>query len=197
MLVVLRPSGRGTFTLAGLAILATALTYALSAIAVRVLGRTDSTQSMVFWLMVMVAVGAGCSRSGWRPIQPAHWLPIAAMALTGSLAQWGLTEAFRLGQASFIAPLEYTALVWGVILDWALWRTLPGPLTFGGAAVIIASGVYLLRFERSTWRRSTSESISTGRGTQRHDHRGVVAGTHLREHHAASARSARPFDAST
>jgi drug/metabolite transporter (DMT)-like permease len=35
-----------------------------------------------------------------------------------------------------------------VILDWALWRTLPGPLNFVGAAVIIASGVYLLRAER-------------------------------------------------
>ena len=149
VLVVLRPTGRGTLTLAGLAILATALTYALSAITVRVLGRTDSTQSMVFWLMVMVAVGAGVlALPGWRPIQPAHWLPIAAMAVTGSLAQWGITEAFRLGQASFIAPLEYTALVWGVILDWALWRTLPGTLTFVGAAVIIASGVYLLRSER-------------------------------------------------
>ena len=35
-----------------------------------------------------------------------------------------------------------------MILDWALWRTLPGALTFVGAAVIIASGVYLLRSER-------------------------------------------------
>ena len=149
MLVVLRPTGRGTLTLAGLAILTTALTYALSAITVRVLGRTDSTQSMVFWLMVMVAVGAGAlALPGWRPIQPAHWPAIGAMAVTGSLGQWALTEAFRRGQASFIAPLEYTALVWGVMLDWALWRTLPGLPTFGGAAIIIASGVYLLRAEK-------------------------------------------------
>jgi drug/metabolite transporter (DMT)-like permease len=148
-LIVLRPTGAGTFTLAGLAILATAVTYAASAITTRVLGRTDSTPSMVFWLMAMVAVGAGAlALPAWRPIQPAHWPAIAGIAVTGSLAQWALTEAFRRGQASFIAPLEYTALIWGIGLDWTVWKTLPGPITFLGAAVIIASGVYLIRGER-------------------------------------------------
>jgi drug/metabolite transporter (DMT)-like permease len=148
-LIVLRPTGGGALTLAGLAILGTAVTYAGSAITTRILGRTDSTESMVFWLMLMVALGAGLlALPGWRPIQPGHWPALAGMAATGSLGQWALTEAFRRGQASFIAPLEYTALVWGVILDWTIWRTLPGPMTFVGAAVIIASGVYLLRGER-------------------------------------------------
>ena len=70
------------------------------------------------------------------------------MGHDGGKTRHALPLKRRLGQASFIAPLEYTALVWGVILDWALWRTLPGALTFVGAAVIIASGVYLLRSER-------------------------------------------------
>ena len=55
VLIVLRPTTAGALTLPGLAILATALGYALSAITVRVLGRTDSTQSMVFWLMTFIA----------------------------------------------------------------------------------------------------------------------------------------------
>jgi len=149
VLIVLRPTGGGALTLPGLALLATAVTYAASAIAVRVLGKSDSTPSMVFWLMAMVAFGAGAlALPGWRPIQPAHWPAIAGIAVTGSLAQWAITEAFRRGQASFIAPLEYTALVWGIGLDWTLWRTLPGPVTFVGATVIIASGVYLIRGER-------------------------------------------------
>jgi drug/metabolite transporter (DMT)-like permease len=148
-LIVLRPTGRGALTLSGLAILATAVAYAWSAVTVRVLGRTDSTPSMVFWLMAMVAAGAGAlALPSWRPIQPAHWKVIAGIAVTGSLGQWGITEAFRRSQASFIAPIEYTALVWGVALDWALWRTLPGSITFVGAAVIIGSGIYLIRGER-------------------------------------------------
>lgn len=149
VLIVLRPTGGGAFTLAGLALLGTAVTYAATAITVRVLGRSDSTPSMVFWLMAMVAVGAGAlALPRWQPIQSAHWPAIAGVGIAGSLAQWAVTEAFRRGQASFIAPLEYTALVWGIALDWTLWRTLPAPITFLGAAVIIVSGVYLIRGER-------------------------------------------------
>jgi drug/metabolite transporter (DMT)-like permease len=123
--------------------------YALSAITVRILARTDSTPSMVFWLMLLISLGAGAlALPGWRPIQPEHWLVIGALGSTGSLGQWAITEAFRRGEASFLAPLEYTALAWGVALDWTIWGVLPAPVTWLGAAVIIGSGTFLLRRER-------------------------------------------------
>ena len=81
----------------------------------------------------------------WKTIQPEHWLVIAGVAVTGSLGQWAITEAFRSGEASFIAPFEYTALAWGLALDWILWQTIPGSRTFAGAAIVIASGLYLIR----------------------------------------------------
>ena len=150
VLIVLRPSGSGVITAAGVAVLLAAVGYALSAITVRVLGRTDSTQSMVFWLMLMVGMGAGLlALPQWRPIEPRHWIVIAGIAVTGSVGQWAITEAFRMGEASFIAPFEYTALAWGVGLDWILWQTVPGIRTFAGALVIIASGIYLMRRERA------------------------------------------------
>jgi drug/metabolite transporter (DMT)-like permease len=149
VIIVLRPTGSGALTVPGLAVLVTAVGYALSAITVRLLGRTDSTQSMIFWLMTIVAVGAGMlALPDWRPIQSPHWLAIAGLAATGSLGQWAITEAFRLGEASVIAPFEYTALAWGVGLDWYFWRTVPNATTFVGAGVIIASGIYLIRRER-------------------------------------------------
>jgi drug/metabolite transporter (DMT)-like permease len=149
VVIVLRPTAAGALTIPGLAVLATAVGYALSAIIIRVLGRTDSTQSMSFWLMALVGVGAGVlALPEWRPIQSAHWLVIAGMAVSGSLGQLALTEAFKVGEASFIAPFEYTALAWGVGLDWFVWRTIPAPVTIAGAFVIIASGIYLVRRER-------------------------------------------------
>lgn len=149
VLIVLRPTGAGAMTIPGLAVLACAVGYALSVIIVRILGRTDSTESMMFWLTLMLGVGAGLiALPDWRPIRPEHWLVIAGMAVTGSLGQFAITEAFRLGESSFIAPFEYTALAWGVGLDWFIWKTLPGPVTFVGAFVIIASGIYLVRRER-------------------------------------------------
>jgi drug/metabolite transporter (DMT)-like permease len=149
VLFVLRPTGTGALTIPGLAVLWTAVGYALSAITVRILGRTDSTQSMVFWLMFLLSIGAGLlALPTWRPIQSEHWLTILALAVTGSLGQWTITEAFKRGEASFLAPFEYTALAWGAGLDWILWKTVPAPATLMGAAVIIASGVYLVRRER-------------------------------------------------
>lgn len=149
VVIVLRPAGSAVITLAGVSVLICAVAYALSAIMVRILGRTDSTQSMVFWLMAMTGAGAGVMAiPQWRPIQPQHWIVIAGIAVTGSLGQWGITEAFRRGEASFIAPFEYTALAWGLLLDWFFWQAVPGLRTFAGAAVIIACGVYLIRRER-------------------------------------------------
>jgi drug/metabolite transporter (DMT)-like permease len=149
VLIVLRPTGASALTISGLAVVFTAFGYALSAITVRILSRTDSPQSIVFWVMCFVGVGAGLfALPDWRPIQPNHWIVILALAVTGSLGQWAITEAFRWGEASFVAPFEYTALAWGAGLDWYLWNTVPGWITLAGAAVIIASGLYLIRRER-------------------------------------------------
>ena len=60
-----------------------------------------------------------------------------------------ITEAFRHGQASVVAPFEYTALAWGMGLDWLLWQAVPGAWTLLGGAIIIGSGLYLVRQERA------------------------------------------------
>src|SRR5690349_24169612 len=39
----------------------------------------------------------------------------------GELGQWALTEAFARGDASVVAPFEYSALAWGVGFDVAVW----------------------------------------------------------------------------
>jgi drug/metabolite transporter (DMT)-like permease len=150
-LIVLRPTGAGVLTLAGVAVLVSATCYAISAISVRVLGRSDSTQSMVFWMLLMMSVFASAlAWRDWVPIQPQHWRVIGVLGVTGAIGQYALTDAFRRAAASRIAPLEYTALVWGIILDRLLWNTLPDVVTLAGAAVIIASGLYLLRREQRT-----------------------------------------------
>jgi drug/metabolite transporter (DMT)-like permease len=146
---VLRPQGEGLVLLPAVTLFLSAAAYALSAITVRVLGRTDSTQSMVFWLMLSIAVVATLlALPDWKPIERGHWWIIAGMAVTGAVGQWAITEAFRLGEASFVAPFEYSAMAWGVGLDWMLWQTVPTARTWIAAAVIIACGMYLMHRER-------------------------------------------------
>ena len=148
VLVVLRPSGDGFLTLGGLAVLVSAVCYAVSAVTGRILARSERSEHMVFWLMLMMAVGATVlAAPSWVPV-PASQLPlIGVLAVSGFLAQLALTEAFSHGEASVVAPFEYTALAWGVGIDWLLWKTLPDQYTLIGAAIIIGSGLYLIRHE--------------------------------------------------
>ena len=148
VLVVLRPTGEGMLSWAGLAVLFAAAGYALSAITVRVLHRTDSAQSMVFWMTAMTALGAGAlALPQWQPLQAGDGWVIAAIGVSGFLGQVAVTEAFRAGEASVVAPFEYSALGWGLLLDWFVWQTLPDGTTFVGAGIIVASGLYLIHRE--------------------------------------------------
>ena len=149
VLVVLRPTGEGLFGWAGLAVVVAAAGYSLSAILVRVMHRTDSAQSMVFWMLVMTAVGAGLlALPNWVPLRAADAWVIAGVGVTGFLGQVAITEAFRSGEASVVAPFEYSALAWGLGLDLLIWGALPDGWTFAGAGIIVASGLYLVHRER-------------------------------------------------
>jgi len=149
VVVVLRPGVDGIVSLPGLMVLLAATAYAIAAVTVSLLTRTDTPQSMVVWFLAIMALGAGLlAIPGWVPLRPQHAGLIAGMGLAGALGQIALTRAFQSGEASMIAPLEYTGLVWVIGWDWLLWRVLPDRVTWIGAAIIVASGLYLLRRER-------------------------------------------------
>jgi drug/metabolite transporter (DMT)-like permease len=149
-LVMLRPTGAGFASAGGFAALAAAVAYALAVLSVRQLARTDSTESMVLTFTVLLAVGAGLfALRDWQPVEWSRdWLLIAGMGLTGAIGQHFVTEAFRHAPASTIAPFEYTAMVWAIAIDFAVWQVLPNALTLAGSAIVIGAGVYLIRKER-------------------------------------------------
>jgi drug/metabolite transporter (DMT)-like permease len=148
VLVVLRPTGEGVLTVAGLGALFSAAGYAVIAVLVRILGRTDSGESLVLWQMAIMSAGAGLlAAPGWIPLRLEHGAVLAGVAVSGFLGQIAITEAFRDSEVSVVAPFEYTALAWGVAVDWLLWRTLPDRYTMAGASLIVCSGLYLMRRE--------------------------------------------------
>jgi drug/metabolite transporter (DMT)-like permease len=46
-----------------------------------------------------------------------------------------------------VTPFEYTALLWGVLLDLVVWGVLPGAVTLAGGAIVIGAGLVLIRRE--------------------------------------------------
>ncbi|HEU4780596.1 MAG TPA: DMT family transporter [Steroidobacteraceae bacterium] len=148
VLIVLKPGAIGFGWAGTLAVLCTAFCYALSSVLVKIIGRTDTTQSMVFWMTCMLSIGATLiALPGWQPIREEHYLIIGGVAITGAIGQWGITEAFKRAQAATVAPLEYSGLAWVILIDLLVWSVTPELRTLAGATVIIGSGLYLLRFE--------------------------------------------------
>jgi drug/metabolite transporter (DMT)-like permease len=149
VLAMLAPSGTSLSALGAIGALLSALAYALSAISVRILTRTDTTVSMVFWFLVLLTLFSGLlAAPDWVPIRARDWAWIAALGALGGIGQHFITEAFRHAPASVIAPFEYSALVWGVGIDWLFWDVLPGWRLLAGGCVIIAAGLYLIWRER-------------------------------------------------
>jgi drug/metabolite transporter (DMT)-like permease len=150
VLVMLRPSASGMASLGALAAFVGACAYALNAIAVRVLTRTDTTVSVVFWtISLMTVLAAVLAAPGWVPIQPAHWKLLVALGLLAATAQYLFTEAFRSAPPAVVAPFEYTSLLWGIAIDRLVWQVLPSARVCLGGSIVIASGLYLFWRERA------------------------------------------------
>lgn len=148
VLIILRP-GAGAIGLGGLAALTAALCYALIAISMRALGRTDTTASMVWWYLVAMAIVTGVlAAPGWVALDFGHAFWIVLLGVVGAAARRTLTEAFRYAPASAVAPFEYTSLLWGVGFDLVLWGVLPSSLVLAGGAVVIGGGLYVIHCER-------------------------------------------------
>jgi drug/metabolite transporter (DMT)-like permease len=148
VLVVLKPSGQGMVSLAGLAILGAAICYAISAITVRLLSRTDSAESLVFWVLFGVSLlASAAARSDWVPVRAEHTGLLLVLAITGFIGQLTITEAFRVAPAATVTPFEYSALAWALGLDFLIWHVWPEWRVILGASIIVASGIYLARHE--------------------------------------------------
>jgi drug/metabolite transporter (DMT)-like permease len=148
VVVALRPDQGAFLSIGALAVLAAAVCYAVSNVVGRIISRSEPSATLVFWTTASMALGGGLlSAAPWVDILPAHGPLLAGLAISGFLGQLAISEAFRHGQASAVAPFEYTALAWAVTLDWMVWHAVPDAYTLAGGAIIIASGIYLVRRE--------------------------------------------------
>jgi drug/metabolite transporter (DMT)-like permease len=148
-IIILRPSGLGLVTLGGVAALISAFCYALGIVLIRVATRTDSALATVFWTLLVVSVVAGVlSLRVWVDVRDADFIWIAAIAVTGTAGQLLLTDALRRCAAAIVAPFEYSALIWGIALDFTLWHVLPAQRMLVGASIVVGSGLYVIYRER-------------------------------------------------
>jgi drug/metabolite transporter (DMT)-like permease len=153
VITMLHPSASSLVSLGAVAALLAATGYAFNAIALRVITRTDTTASVVFWMIgLMTVLALIIAAPRWVAIRTEDWTLLVAIGVFSAIAQHLLTEAFRNAPPSVVAPFEYTALLWGILIDRVVWGVLPTSRVYIGGGIVIASGLYLI------WR----EHLSSG-----------------------------------
>lgn len=144
VLIAMRPEGGGKIV-SYMYCLVGSLTYSLLFISGRWLSRTETVASLVFSFNLALAVV--CTL-----LLPLVWVPVSStivmmifvfslLALSGHLC---ITSAFSKAAVGVIAPFEYTALVWAVLLGYLVWQDIPGWNVVTGAAIIILCGLYVI-----------------------------------------------------
>lgn len=75
---------------------------------------------------------------------PRAWAAVVGAALFGVAAYNSLTIAMRSGEVSVVAPFRYSRLLLALVIAYVVFAERPDALTLAGAALIVASGVYIL-----------------------------------------------------
>jgi drug/metabolite transporter (DMT)-like permease len=155
VLLIVQP-GSGDVPLAGASVaLVAALLTASVTIVIRRLGATERAATTVFWFAVSSLVPMGLLMPWFAgPHDLASWGILAGMAVAGGLAQLTLTGALRLAPVALIMPMDYTSLLWAVLLGSWLFGELPSPWTWVGAPIIIGSGLVIVWREHRLHRRA-------------------------------------------
>jgi drug/metabolite transporter (DMT)-like permease len=149
VLVVVRP-GLGGMQWAALLSFGSAVCYAFYNITTRMLSRTDSSETTLFYANLFgCLVMAPVLPFVW--VMPASWLDVVLMVALGVFGAGGhflLILAHRRAPASVLSPFIYTQIVWASALGYLVFGNVPSHWTIAGAAIVIASGLYLLNRER-------------------------------------------------
>lgn len=133
--------------------LISALGAAGAMIAIREIGATEPGPTIVFYFtMAGTVVGLVSLPFGWVMPDLQTLILLICCGLLGGVGQLLLTEALRRASVAVIAPFDYTQLVWASLIGFFVWQETPQALTWLGALVVAASGIYILWRETRRFR---------------------------------------------
>lgn len=149
ILVVTRP-GFGAVHWAVIFSLGSVLCYSIYAILTRALAASESPGSMLLVMAGVPTIGLlPVLPSVWvQPQEPLVWGLLLITGIAGGLGHFCVILASRYAPASVLAPFIYAQILSMVALGYLIFGDVPTWWTLLGAAIVIASGLYLLHRER-------------------------------------------------
>ena len=154
VLIIVRPGTQGFHPALILSII-NAFLYALFNLMTRQLAAHDSPETTQFYSSVGATLAiTPFALAAWQtPSSALQWLVLAGIGLAGGVGHYVLAVALRYAPASVLAPFLYQQIVWMVLFGYLVFGDVPDSAVVVGAAIVIASGGYLLYRERAGDRR--------------------------------------------
>jgi drug/metabolite transporter (DMT)-like permease len=147
VVIALQPGSEGISYGAALA-LAAAAAYALLQLWLRPLAGRESSHNIIFYTTLFSGLLAmPWALMEWRWPDTTGWILFLAQGGTSTIAQMFIIRAFRQGEASLLAPIEYTALIWVGLFGYVFWDEIPTIQVLIGAVIIIGSAIYIAQRE--------------------------------------------------
>ncbi|MGB7319129.1 MAG: DMT family transporter [Planktotalea sp.] len=144
VIVVLRP-GAQALTLGHAAALLAAIGSAFASIIVRKIGRDErSVVLLIFPMMTNFVVMGAALAFVYKPMPVEHMAGIAVMSILALIASALVIAAYKAGEAVVVAPMQYSQIIWASLFGVFLFDETMDVLTLIGAAIIIASGLYIV-----------------------------------------------------
>lgn len=153
VIIMLRPglgeSGFGlVLSIGAMAALGHAFLVALATVLVNIASRYDGPLTLMFYTnTVSLALIAIPTFFVWQKPSATELLMLVAMGLLATLSHNCFIRAFALGEASAIAPVDYSRLVFAAMAGWLVFGSIPDMYTIIGAAIIVGSSFYIVRRE--------------------------------------------------
>lgn len=144
VMCVIQP-GSDMFSWGALLPLTAALAYALIMLSARTLARRGDSiwVTMLYATLVPLVIAALAMPLEWETPAFEQWWALIGVGFFGGIAITLITQAFRVGSASVVAPFDYSGLLWAALIGWLFWNEIPTMAAFGGMGIIIISGIYL------------------------------------------------------
>ena len=147
VLIILRP-GLDSFRPEALAVVLAAVFFGIQITTTKFLTGSNSTWTIMFWMnlmqlpMNMVANWSmGHSPLIIGSVSWAIWLPVLGIAITGFLAHYCLTNAFRHGDATLVVPIDFLRVPLIALIGWLFFAETPELPVLLGALVVIGGVV--------------------------------------------------------
>lgn len=148
VVLMLRPSGGGVVEVYSLLALAGAACAGMVMIVVRLLTRTDTPVTILtyqaFGVGLIMTVPALVT---WQAPTLFEWGMLLVIGIISWAAQMANIQAFKAGEATAIASLDYTRLLYATVFGALVFHQWPRAETLAGAAIIIAASIYTVRRE--------------------------------------------------